>query len=204
MLSSVSTLFLFLCTEAISFFEQKLIISFCFFLLIGTGNLSLLNPRNVFSSIFTTRNSSCGKVMFSQACVKNSVHDRGRGVCPIACWDTPPPYPQQTSPGQTPYQADTPPDRHTPRQTHPQAATPWEDTPLGRHPSGRHPPPSKTVTAADGLHPTGMHSCDTFFISLLLCSSIILFTTLLSYTWKGFNFLLQHIQFNIHNNVDHE
>ena len=34
--------------------------------------------------IFTVRNSSCGKVMFSQACVKNSV-DRGgmhgRGVC---------------------------------------------------------------------------------------------------------------------------
>ena len=24
--------------------------------------------------IFTARNSSCGKVMFSQACVKNSVH----------------------------------------------------------------------------------------------------------------------------------
>ena len=32
-----------------------------------------------FSSIFTARNSSCGKVMFSQACVKNSVHREGGG-----------------------------------------------------------------------------------------------------------------------------
>ena len=38
--------------------------------------------------IFTARNSSCGKVMFSQACVKNSVHGGawqggmcGRGAC---------------------------------------------------------------------------------------------------------------------------
>ena len=27
--------------------------------------------------IFTARNNSCGKVMFSQACVKNSVHGGG-------------------------------------------------------------------------------------------------------------------------------
>ena len=32
------------------------------------------------SDIVTARNSSCGKVMFSQACVKNSVHRRGKGV----------------------------------------------------------------------------------------------------------------------------
>ena len=35
--------------------------------------------------IFTVCNSSCRKVMFSQACVKNSVHEgggvHGRGVC---------------------------------------------------------------------------------------------------------------------------
>ena len=31
-------------------------------------------------SIFTVRDSSCGKVMFSQACVKNSVHRGGGGV----------------------------------------------------------------------------------------------------------------------------
>ena len=30
--------------------------------------------------IFTARNNSCGKVMFSQACVKNSVHGGGQRV----------------------------------------------------------------------------------------------------------------------------
>ena len=51
--------------------------------------------------------------MFSQACVKNSVH---RGTCipactetdtplPSACWDTPP---KQTTPGESPPWADTP------------------------------------------------------------------------------------------------
>ena len=39
--------------------------------------------------------------------------------------------------------------------------------PLGRHtPLGRHPPPQQTATAADGTHPTGMHSClQLFFLS---------------------------------------
>ena len=43
-------------------------------------------------------------------------------------------------------------------------------SPLGRHPLSRHPPgqththradptPGQTATAADGTHPTGMHSC---------------------------------------------
>ena len=53
---------------------------------------------------------SCGKVIFSQACVKNSVH-RGGGVCLSACWDT-----------------------HSPRQTPPLADTPWADTPRQTHP----------------------------------------------------------------------
>ena len=30
---------------------------------------------------------------------------------------------------------------------------PWADTPLLPH------PPQQTATAADGMHPTGMHSC---------------------------------------------
>ena len=51
---------------------------------------------------------SCGKVIFLQTCVKNSIH-RG-GVCLSACWDTPL---GQTPPGQTP-----------PRQ-----APPWTDLP---------------------------------------------------------------------------
>ena len=64
--------------------------------------------------------------MFSQECVKNSVH---RGVI----------YPAG---------------RHPPK-----ADTPHEQTP---HPMGRHPP-SETATAADGTHPTLMHSCLIFF-----------------------------------------
>ena len=40
------------------------------------------------NNFFTVRNSSCGKVMFSQACVKNSVHTRGmRGKGGHAWWE---------------------------------------------------------------------------------------------------------------------
>ena len=79
---------------------------------------------------------SCGKVMFPQACVKNSVHG-GRGVSqhalgqmpplPSACWER---------------------------------LTPWADT--------LPPPQTLTATAADGTHPTGMHSC-----SRSCCSSYL-------------------------------
>ena len=87
---------------------------------------------------------SCGKVMFSQASVILSM---GEGCLA----DIPP--------GQTP-------------DTHPWVNTPSGKIPLGRHASpaqcmlgytppcpvhaGIHPP---TATAADGTHPTGMHSC---------------------------------------------
>ena len=53
-----------------------------------------------------------------------------------------PPDRQKHPPGQTP------PARHSPRQT-----LSWAHTPPGRHP---HP---MTATAVDGTHPTGMHSC---------------------------------------------
>ena len=56
--------------------------------------------------VITVRKRSCGKIMFSQACVKKSAS------------------------GQTP--------------------------PPGRHP---YPPPQQMAPAADGMHPTGMHSC---------------------------------------------
>ena len=39
--------------------------------------------------IFAVRKRSCGKVMFLHLSVSHSVH-RGGGVCPSACWDTPP------------------------------------------------------------------------------------------------------------------
>ena len=103
----------------------------------------------------TVRKRSCGKVMFSQACVKNSVH-RG-DVC-------------QTH---TPPRADTPwidAPRQKPLGRHPLGRHPHGQTPqTGRHPPfrGRHPSHQQTATAADGMHPTGMHSC-VFLILLLL------------------------------------
>ena len=51
-----------------------------------------------FNNLITVRNSSCGKVMFSQACVKNSV--QGGCLPHCICWDTPPDT--HTSPGHTP------------------------------------------------------------------------------------------------------
>ena len=66
--------------------------------------------------MITVRKRSCGKVMFSQACVKNSVH-RGK------VWQTPPFG------------------RHLPWQTPlPGRHTPWQTPIPGRHPLGRHPP----------------------------------------------------------------
>ena len=84
-------------------------------------------------AIFTVRKRSCGKVMFSQACVKNSVHRRG---CLPKCLL-----------GYTPW-ADTP----------PRADTPWAD-PQGRHPPGqippgRHPPQQ---TSPPSRHPPGQN-----------------------------------------------
>ena len=63
-----------------------------------------------------------GKVIISQACVKNSVQEGAGGVCLSACWDTPPwaNTPWQTPPGQTP----------------PLANSPWQTPPA--HPTGMH------------------------------------------------------------------
>ena len=93
--------------------------------------------------IFTVRNK-VAKVMFLQACVCPQ-----EGGCLSACWDTTPP------PKQTP-----------PRSRHP---PPLEQTP----PGSRHPPTRETATAADGTHPTGMHSC----------SNTLYFETLINDRW---------------------
>ena len=85
---------------------------------------------------------SWAKVIFSQACVKNSVH-RGGGWLPP--WE-------QTPPKQTP-----------PKSRHPQSRPPWNrppgsrhppraDPPMSRHPPGQTPPGTDTPPGAD---PTG-------------------------------------------------
>ena len=115
-----------------------------------TGDFSSCGNKTV---IFTFRNRSCGKVMFSQACVKNSVH-RGReqrGEVYIPPWaDTPPSSQADTT---TPPADTTPPVDTT--------TIPTRQTLPGHHHPGQTPPPPlrQTGTAADGTHPTGMHSC---------------------------------------------
>ena len=97
-------------------------------------------------------NSGCGRVMFSQACVKNSFH----GGVYTPPWQIPSLLGRHTTPGRQPL------GRHPLGQT----------SALGRHPQGRPhhpgrppgaytlpPPPKKTATTVDGMHPTGMHSC---------------------------------------------
>ena len=95
----------------------------------GGGATDALLPRGP-NSFITVRNSSCGKVMFSQASVilfTEGVSVPVLGYTPsgqISPWQTLP-LPGQTPPGQTP------PGRH-PMDRHPQADTPWVDNPPGR------------------------------------------------------------------------
>ena len=52
-----------------------------------------------------------------------------------------------------------------PASVHAGIHTPPKNPPQGKPPGSRHPPeqttppPRETATAADGTHPTGMHSC---------------------------------------------
>ena len=87
--------------------------------LAGRGNETLVRPI----SLITVRNSSCGKVVSLQACVKNSVHGGVEG-CILAC----------TGQG---YVADTPLGRCPSLGRHP---PPSRHT-LGRHPRADTPPP---------------------------------------------------------------
>ena len=84
---------------------------------------------------------SWAKVIFSQACVKNSVHRGGGRVSASVHAGIHPP----------------------PGQTHPPGSRPPRSgPPRSRHPRSRHPP-GKQIAAygqrAAGTHPTGMHSC---------------------------------------------
>ena len=122
----------------------------------------------IFVLLVTVRKRSYGKVMFSQACVKNSVH-RSRHPLGIHPLGRHPPgrHPRaditwaDTSWADTPWAdillpwADTLP---------PWADTPYRQTPLptpGRQtpPPCPLPPPQQMATAVGGKHPTGMHSC---------------------------------------------
>ena len=105
-------------------------------------------------------NEVWGKVIFSEVCVKNSVH---RGVCLSACWDTPPPGTRQAPPwDQAPSRTGTSKDqaplqtRHPPNQVPPPGpgAPPGPGTPT---PRAEHA--GSYSQWAGGMHPTGMQSC---------------------------------------------
>ena len=75
---------------------------------------------------------------------------------------TPPPPRAGTPWEQTPPRSGTPPNQAPPGSRHPLEHTPPQtrNTPRSRQPP---PPGAETATAADGTHPTGMHSCWLFF-----------------------------------------
>ena len=145
---------------------------------LGKGDFTSLSRSNLQDearciSLNTFRKRSCRKVMVSQECVKHSVHGGGGGIgwrCthtpslgrhfpwadttpparhPLARHHTP--LVRHHPPGQTPHWSDT----TRPGQTPPPSQTP----PPGQTPPGQTPPPQQMATAADGMHPTGMHSC---------------------------------------------
>ena len=106
---------------------------------------------------------------------------RGGGICPITCWDTPPPGPEAGTPLDQRQSHPTGPGRHP--HPLPQDQAPCTRHPLGpgtsrsRHtpleqtnPPGADTPPKQTHPAsavhagtygqqAGGMHPTGMQSC---------------------------------------------
>ena len=92
-------------------------------------------------SHFSRPQRSCEGYVFTP--VYRSVHG---GVCLSACWDTSPPHPQGAG---NPLGVCTPPpgSRHFP---------PWQQATPNPPPEQI---PQQTATAADGTHPTGMHSC---------------------------------------------
>ena len=88
----------------------------------------------IYRCFITVRNSSCGKVMFSQVVIKNSVHRWGclqLGLGGIHILDR-----------------------------HPQADSPLGRHPLWQKPPSRQTSPlPEMATVANCTHPTGMHSC---------------------------------------------
>ena len=115
---------------------------------------------------------SCEAYVFTSVClstggggVSASVH---AGMPPRP--DTPPGA-DPPDPSDPPSGSRLPPRVETPRQGDPpwQGDPPGKETPLARRPPGKEipqdqtppgtRPPQDTTTAADGTHPTGMHSC---------------------------------------------
>ena len=138
--------------------------------------------------LLLSANEVWGKVIFSEACVKNSVHGGGGYLGRYSPWDQVPPRPG-TPPGRyTPSDQVHPPGSYTPQdQVHPQ-----DQVPPGQvhnldqvHPQRPGTPPQTRYTPkhsgrygkqAGSTHPTGMHSC---LIDKMasICSTTVKFVT---------------------------
>ena len=134
---------------------------------------------------------SWGKVIFSVACVKNSVHRGGSAPlhAGIPPWDQAPPEPDTTQP----LAPDT---------------QPWDQTPPGtKHPPGPDtsplgpgtPPPQQCMHAgrygqqAGGTHPTGMQFC---LLERWGCLLIFLHKCSMLHLLKNWNIINQHMSHN--------
>ena len=123
-------------------------------------------------SVITVRKRSCRKVMFLHLLVilfTGSVYPSMHWGRHTPLGQTHPPWPDTpvwayTPPEQTPPSGQTTPGRHLPGQTSPLPSACWDTHPPAQCMLGYNPP-SPAATAADGTHPTGIHSC------LLLCST---------------------------------
>ena len=137
-------------------------------------NVSSYLHGNV-NKLLPPANKVWGKVIFSVACVNNSVQRVG---CLPQCMLGYTHPPEQTSREQTPPgsrhppRADTPPEQmpplgaDTPQSRHPPGnRPPWEQTsPRSRHPPAKHA--GRYGQRAGGTHPTGMQSC---FLYICVC-----------------------------------
>ena len=132
--------------------------------------------------IFTVRNE-VAKVMFLQA----SVCPRGGGCLPQCMLG------YHTPGSRHPPGADPPQSRHPLAVDTPGADTPlpWEQTPPSRHPPRADTPRADTeaATAADGTHPTGMHSCLGIYSRNVTSLSVAIFGNPLYLTERNFKSL---------------
>ena len=100
-------------------------------------------------------NEVWGKIIFSEAYVKNSVHQWGSTLAGIPPGSGTPLWARYTPIGTSPGTRYTPlAGTHTPQDQAPPVDTPpWPGTPPGAMHAGRY------GQQAAGTHPTGMHSC---------------------------------------------
>ena len=96
---------------------------------------------------------SCGKVMFSQTCVKNSVHMGCLPKCMLGYIAT---------------LGRHPPGRHLSWGDIPQAETTWADTPLGRHPPGQTHSPGQTRSPGQTSPPPTIRQLLLWMVRILL------------------------------------